>query len=278
MYGDRLSDEAMAAFAPDIKVGLIATVDPEGLPHVTLITSLTAKDERRLMWGQFTEGRSKTYVREHPEVGFLVLTLDRRIWRGTARWRDAASEGEDLQAFNSRPMFRYNAYFRVHTVHRLDLVSISERMSVPLARMVWGFVMAKLARVGSGSHRAVVLNPWTLRHLGALTTLKFLSWVDDEGFPRIVPCVACVPAGTDRLVVAPTLCKEELAGLPAGQSIAIFGLNPRTESVLVRGSLTGFGGVGPAQVGLVDLSWVYNSMPPVPGQIYPPVALKPFTD
>ncbi len=33
----------MKQFEPEAKVGLIATVNPEGLPHITLITALQAK-------------------------------------------------------------------------------------------------------------------------------------------------------------------------------------------------------------------------------------------
>jgi hypothetical protein len=29
---------------------------------------------------------------------------------------------------------------------------------------------------------------------------------------------------------------------------------------------------------MIDLEWVYNSMPPVPGQIYPPTELEPVVN
>ena len=32
------------------------------------------------------------------------------------------------------------------------------------------------------------------------------------------------------------------------------------------------------QTGIVDIDWVYNSMPPAHGQIYPPVPLIPVTE
>jgi hypothetical protein len=32
------------------------------------------------------------------------------------------------------------------------------------------------------------------------------------------------------------------------------------------------------KLGTVDIEWVYNSMPPGHGQIYPPVALKPVVN
>jgi hypothetical protein len=272
-----LDSEAIAAFAPDVKVGLVATVDPAGRPHVSLLTSLCAKDPTHLMWGQFTEGRSKQHVRANPKVGFVVLTLDRKLWRGRAVWTGSTGQGADHQAFNARPMFRYNAYFGVHTVHHLDLVEVSARLGVPLVGLLGGSVLAGAARVVAGKRPTPVFNHWTRRHLAALTTLKFFSWLDERGYPVLVPCVPCQPAGAGRLVFAPSVFTRDFSKLEAGRSVAVFGLNLQTESVLVRGAFSGFWGIGPARVGVIEVDWVYNSMPPVPGQIYPPVPLEAVT-
>ena len=45
-----------------MKIGLLATVTPEGLPHVTLISSLMACAPQQLAFGQFTEGFSKQHI------------------------------------------------------------------------------------------------------------------------------------------------------------------------------------------------------------------------
>jgi len=59
-------------FEPEAKVGIIATVNPEGLPHITLITSLQAKSVDRLIWGQFCEGLSKQHVKTNPKTGLPI--------------------------------------------------------------------------------------------------------------------------------------------------------------------------------------------------------------
>jgi hypothetical protein len=41
------------------------------------------------------------------------------------------------------------------------------------------------------------------------------------------------------------------------------------EDVLVRGVFAGFRRHRGVTLGCVDIVWVYNSMPPKPGQIYP---------
>ena len=56
----RFAEDEMKHFEPEAKVGLIATVNPEGLPHITLITALQAKTPTELIWGQFSEGKAKS--------------------------------------------------------------------------------------------------------------------------------------------------------------------------------------------------------------------------
>jgi len=270
-----LDQKTQDAFESDAKVGLLATRDPRGRPHLSLITSLSAKGSRGLVWGQFTEGRSKRYVRQNPKVGFLVMTLDRKLWRGKARWTRAEQSGEDYQRFNRRPMFRYNAYFGIHTVHHMDLVEISGPAGLPLLGMTAGALKTALAGPLLGGSGRPVLNSWTRRHLAALTTIKFFCWVGADGYPAIVPCVPCRPAGGDRLLFSPSVFPAELHKLPQGTPVAVFGLNLQTESVLVRGPFTGWRGFPGARLGLIEVDWVYNSMPPTPGRIYPPVPLEP---
>ena len=48
---DALDPKDFAEFESTAKVGLIATVSPDGLPHLTLITTLQAKTPKQLMWG-----------------------------------------------------------------------------------------------------------------------------------------------------------------------------------------------------------------------------------
>ena len=60
--------------------------------------------------------------------------------------------------------------------------------------------------------------------------------------------------------------------------MAVFGLTMKMEDVLIRGSFRGFDRKLGIRLGTVDIEWVYNSMPPVHGQIYPETPLKPVVD
>jgi hypothetical protein len=260
----------MALLAQDAKIGLVATVGPSGLPHVTLITSLAANGPATLMFGQFSEGLSKTHVRSHPRVGFLALAEDRRWLRGTAVWRGAVRCGEDFEAYNRKPMFRYNAYFGIHTVHYLDVVEVEEGGELGLAGLVGGAVVARAVRIAAVARRATAaLTPWAEGLLSRTATLKFASYVGADGHPRIVPGVAACTAGPGRLVVACPADDAAVAAIVDGTDLALFALDRALHSVLARGHVTRHRHLAGAHVEALDIDWVYNSMPPKHGQIFP---------
>ncbi len=267
----RFAENDLKQFEPEAKVGLIATIDHEGLPHITLITALQAKTPDKLIWGQFSEGRSKQNVKTNPKTGFLIMTLDRSLWRGKALWTHQTTHGEDYEMFNNKPMFRYNAYFGIHTVHYMDLVETYGRESLPLLQVGLGSILTKAAKSATRqkSRTERILKPWAEGVFNRLDAIKFLSYVGDDGFPAIIPLIQCQAADSTRLAFSPLAYREELSALKQGSSVAIFGLNMDMEDVLVRGVFAGFGKHRGVTLGCMDMNWVYNSMPPKPGQIYP---------
>jgi len=275
----RLGEDAIRAFEHDAKVALLATLDAHGRPHVSLITSLQARTPDELMFGQFSEGFSKQHLRNDPRAGFLVMSQDRRIWRGHARWTHAAQHGSEYELYNHKPMFRYNAYFGIHTVHYLDLVALRPEEKFAAGAFVRGLLATALVRrLAGGDSGARVLTPWAERHIGRARTLKFLAYVGRDGFPTIVPLVPCRPASSRRLVVATSAHRDELLALAAGTTCAVYALNLGMESVLVRGRWVCPRRYLGLQGAALDLDWVYNSMPPSHGVIYPPSALVPVTE
>jgi len=56
--------------------------------------------------------------------------------------------------------------------------------------------------------------------------------------------------------------------------VAVFGMALTMEDVLVRGTYQGSKNIAGIKCGIVQLDWVYNSMPPTPRQIYPEVIIE----
>jgi hypothetical protein len=275
----RFAEEDMKQFEPEAKVGLIATVNPGGLPHITLITALQAKTPTRLIWGQFSEGKSKEHVKNNPRTGFLIMTLDRRLWRGKAIWTHELRSGEDFEMFNNKPMFRYNAYFGIHTVHYMDLAETFGGEGLPLARIAIAALLTRAAKsTARNSGKDRILKPWAEALFTRLDTLKFLSYIGEDSFPAIIPIIQCQASDSRRLVFSPLAFRPELKNLKRGMPLAVFGLTMAMEDVLARGTFKGFRRYRGITLGCLDIDWVYNSMPPKPGQIYPEEEIRPVVN
>jgi hypothetical protein len=273
------SQDDIRALEPAIKIGVLATVNDEGLPHLTMISTLKASSETSLVWGQFMEGRSKAYIRSHPQVGWLIMTLDKSLWRGKARFTHTAKSGPDYDFFNNTPLFRYNAYFGVHTVYYMDLVEQTGKQALPMNGVVFSAIKTLAARSLTKSRTATnIINPWTRGFLNKLDNLKFLSYVGADGFPVIIPAIQAQVGDPAHVLFSTSVFSEELKAIPVGTSLAVFSLALTMEDVLLRGRFEGFRHYAGLQCGSVAVDWVYNSMPPVPGQVYPEVEINPIRD
>jgi hypothetical protein len=273
------SEEDIRSTQPAMKIGLLATVTPEGLPHVTLLSSLMACGPAQLCFGQFTEGFSKKHILANPKTGFLVMSLDKNLWRGKATYTHHAKEGPEYDYYNNVPMFRYNAYFGIHTVYYLDLVAHSGKSPLPMNRIIFAAIQTMLARtLGHKAGKQPVLNSWTRTFLNKIDNLKFLSYIGEDGFPVLIPAIQAQSLDAQHVLFSPAVYADELQAIPEGIPLAVFGMALTMEDVLMRGTYQGIRRVGGVKTGVVKVDWVYNPMPPVPGQVYPPVELRAVTE
>jgi len=279
-YPLRAFDRAsMDAFMPAEKIGLVASVDPGGLPHITLITSIRSSGPSTLTLGEFCKGASKSNIQKNPKTAFLIMTMDRKMWRGHALWTHLRREGPEYQAYNDLPMFRYNAYFGINTVHYLDLVDAAGPDPLPMGSIIAAslasLVNARAAAPEKGDDNARILSHFAEKLINTLGALKFLAYIRDDGFPEIIPVFQCRAAGSRRLVFSALAYRRELQKIAPGTTAAIFSVTMQMEDVLVRGRFSGVSTNIILPYAYVDIDWVYNSMPPAHGRIYPPSPLEP---
>jgi hypothetical protein len=262
-----------------MKIGLLATVTPEGLPHITLLSSLMACSPIELSFGQFTEGLSKKYLLNNPKTGFLIMDLDKNLWRGKANYTHSVKSGLEYEYYNNVPMFRYNAYFGVHTVYYLDLLAHTGKAPLPMSRIIFAALQTMLARtIGRKPGGGPVLNHWTRTFVDKIDNLKFLSYIGSDGYPVIIPAIQTQSLNASHVLFSTSVYSNELAAVPAEIPMAVFSMALTMEDVLLRGIYHGIRAIGGVKTGQVEVDWVYNPMPPVPGQIYPPLPVQPVTE
>lgn len=275
----QFSSQDIEDLMPAMKVGVLATVNPQGLPHLTLITTLMASSPDRVVWGQFMEGSSKEHVKSNPKTGFFIMSLSKDFWRGKADYDHPARDGKDYDFYNNTPLFRYNAYFGVHTVHYMDLVMQSGKHPLPMNQIVFAAIKTMIGRTLAGKRSDIqVMNSWTRTFFTKLDNLKYLSYVGADGYPVIIPLIQAQALDSEHLVFSLGAFGDEISEIPSKTDVAVFGMALTMEDVLVRGKFMGVQRMAGLKCGVVQVKWVYNSMPPKPMQIYPEVALSPVTD
>lgn len=258
-----------------MKVGILGTVNPQGLPHLTLITTLMASTPDTVVWGQFMEGTSKKHVLVNPKTGFMVMGLDKNLWRGFADYQHPASSGKDYEFYNNTPLFRYNAYFGVHRVHYMNLISHTGKYPLPMNRIIPAAVITMIAKtLTPRMQKSAVMNQWTQAFYNKVDNLKFLGYINAEGYPVIIPLIQAQALDREHLVFSFGAFGDELEEIPAYTPVTVFGMALTMEDVLVRGTYQGAQRLVGLKCGVVQLDWVYNPMPPTPKQIYPALPIE----
>ncbi len=265
-----INKETIEEFSKTYKIALISTIDDEGEPHISFITTLQARDNSSLMSGEFITGLSKRFMQERNKTGFLVMSLKKEWWNGKAVWKEKKTSGEDFDMYNQIPMFRYNTYFGIHTVHYYDLESISEKRSLNMGGIITNAVANTIIKSSfKGKEHPQALRKWAFDLLKGIATLKFISYIDDDGFPVIYPIVQAQACDRGRIVIPLNPYTKELSQIKDGTKAAIMGMNLDMEDVLIKGTFNGYKKTPLGKMAYLDIERVYNSLPPKHGYIYP---------
>ncbi len=271
--GPTISEDAAALMLPDSKIGVLATLDASGMPHLSFISSIQALGSKQVSFGRFAEGLSKDNLLERPDAAFLVLTVDMRWLAGNAHFTHRENNGPLFEEYNNKPLFRYNAYFGFSQVYVMDLLRISEIRKLPMPAIVTSAVLTRLLGAFARQSEQGILKGVSARLFNKIDNLKFVSWCDEDGLLKIMPVIQAATAGSDRVVFSGVPYGSELA-IPRGAKTAILCLNLQMQSVLVEGRSEKRGGLH-----VLTIERVYNSMPPKAEYIYPrPERPQPVTE
>ncbi len=70
----------------------------------------------------------------------------------------------------------------------------------------------------------------------------------------------------------------EMAEIPDGASVAVFGINTKAQSIMCRGRFNRLKRFGKVLIAGLAIDYVYNTMPPKQGPVFPSQPLRPVTD
>ena len=255
-----IDEESARLMAADSKVGVLATEDESGWPHLSFISSIQSLGADKLTFGQFSAGLSKRFIVARPHAGFLVLSADKRTLAGSAVYTHSETTGPEFDLYNNKPLFRYNSYMGFYRIFYLDLERVSRPKPLPMGAIVLGAVLSrvKAAFVKKSDKSALPLVGQAL--FSELDSLKFLCYYDAQDRAVLLPVVQATSAGSDRIALVGIPSGKELKKIPDGAKVSILCLNLKMESVLVKGFY---------KKGVLEIERVYNSMPPKMEYVYP---------
>lgn len=263
----KMNNEDLKAFEGSVKIGLVATIDDQGGPHLTVLSTLQGKDESTMMFGKFVEGSSKDHLIMRPKAGFLIMNPQKEFWYGTMDFDHILKEGPDYEMYNNQPLYRYNTYFGINTVYYLKMREISEKSTLPMGKIIQKSIKTFLAKNRLKTvEKKLILKPWASRFTAKLDTLKFVAFFREDGYPEVVPIIQAQSVGSNRMVFSDSPFAERLALLKPGQRVTILAFSMTMEDILLKGTFSGFNQQG---MGYMDIDVVYNCMPPVHKYIYP---------
>jgi hypothetical protein len=266
-----ITHEDREKFSVSGKIGLIAAISPEGMPHVAFISTIQAHSEDEIIWGEFITGRSKMYLRDNPKAGFLVLNTAKEWWNGKAVETAVKDTGPEFDLLNNAPLFRYNTYFGIGKVHYMKLTAFSGKQDLPMGGIIKGALLGRLIKGGVKPcpDRTEKMKGLTVKLLKDIGSLKFLCYIDEDGFPVVFPIVQAVMKDAGRIFIPMTVYAEHFAKIKTGAKIAVFLANLELSTVLLQGTYQGTGKKLGVKYAVFDVEKIYNSLPPITGYIYP---------
>ena len=257
----------------EIMLKLVSTIDERGWPHITFITSNRIISNKKLVWGAFTEGLSKKYVKEDPKQGIFYMTAEMpfKFVQVKADFSHTSKEGTDLEHFNKSQLMRYFTYVRTHTAYYNDIVSATSVRDLPLFGIVKG-ILKNL--IGKGGARTKLpekrLNVIGYKLFRDMIAVRVISYIDPkDGYPIMIPVIQLQAADHNRLVFPPSILKDDLMKIPTNSKVAVFGMNFEFVNQVIKGTFLGYKKYRGIKLGTIDIEEIYNSCPPVTGIIYP---------
>ena len=278
-WSSEISDEGIEFTQPDIMLKLISTIDDRGWPHVTLISSNIAINNKQIVWGAFTEGTSKQYVKKRPKQGIFYMTtaMPFKFLQAKADFSHVTMEGKDLEHFNQTQLMRYFTYVRVHTAYYNNVVAATSVRDLPLFGVAKGIIKDIIGKGGAKTNLTEKkLNVIGHKLFATLIAVRVISYIDPtDGYPIMIPVIQLQAADRNRLVFPPSILKDDLYQIPVDSKVAVFGMNFDFYNQVVKGTFTGFKKFRGIKFGVIEIEEIYNSAPPITQVIYPKIESIP---
>jgi len=261
----KLSEKTFQLFKKS-PIKFVATVGEDGYPNLVPILSLTAWDKDTLCFVRFMVWKTRKNLEERKKVAVGTMGLFRTV-EVLGEFVGFEKSGEKLEFFNNQPIYRYNAYFGAGQVGVIQVEKEAGNYPSQLWRSFQARLLASSFNHHSSSEKPVMPKP-VFEKFSRILAVKFLSWRDEQGFPRLMPAMGAFPLSPDKIAVLGNL--KFFRSLTPGKELSLAVLFTEPGAYQVKGRFAGIESRGVGEYALIELEQSFSCSPPLPGErIYP---------
>ena len=262
----RIAEEDIPKFRPDLMVKLLSTIDEQQHPNLVLIISLEAKDRDKVMFGEFITGKSKRNLELNSKCCTAFMTLANEYWVIKGDFTDWAYEGADYEYYSEKPLFKNNAYTGIARVAHINVKEVFSKRKVKLQRPLLRVLKGFKKETAPSQDIPELLPAMVDKIFRGPSNLKYLAFVDADGYPLIIPTMHLLPAEGSRLIFTPADYKEDISKIQSGTFVTTYTLYiEELLSYQVKGTYQGLQPYQDIEVGVINIEEVYCTMPPKAG-------------
>ena len=289
IIADRLTGPARRAFRGSYP-RFAATVDDNGTPNVVPLLSAVAADENTLIFARFMIWKTAKNIEKNRRITINSIGPGLKSWTLKGEFIEYQTKGQYIEFFNNQALYRYNAYMGINQVGVIRVKAVYEPWPLSLVSSLWKFSRMKslelkilelksldrnLASVQGqkASQQASSLAPpgQVLDKFNRRLALKCISFVNQDGYPFLLPDFTMRLSDKAHLLFAPAPHGHPLSLLTEGMKIAASVLTLGPVAYQVKGVYKGRKEAGSASVSVVNIEEIYTASPPVPGKrVMPP--------
>jgi len=248
----------LAALRGEMTPKFLATRSAQGVPNVVPVVSIQPADDQpdTLFFGNFLLRKSIKNLNEDKRVGVLVITPELRSWILKGDFVEFQRTGPYVDRQMSGSLLRYNAYTGIRNAGIIHVKSVEGTFAISKMQVAVDYLLARLAARGNCGDGGIAMPLPVQREFAKMVAVKVLAWIQEDGYPFVVPALSLQPAGAQTLICR----KARLAEPPLGAQVATNILTFEAISYQVKGHWTARGNNGAIQV-----QEVYAGGPPYPG-------------
>jgi len=261
-----LQGKVIECLADQYTPKFLATVDAEGTPNVVPVTSIDYWDETTLVFAEIMLWKTRKNLEVNNKIFVAVITEQLDVWIFRCKFREWVTAGPMLDKLNEIDLVRYNAYMGIKRVGVMDVVEVVDTRKVGKLSVLGEYMPVWAAKPFAGNGGENKMPPQVSEKFARMQAVKLISYVDEQGYPAIIPVFSLIPTSPGNLIFARRLYGKDLAKIPAGAKVAACVITFEPISYQVKGTLSADRGGLLGKVGAVKIDQVYSSCPPLCGQ------------